>query len=133
MMIAPFCTTAPVFLTPTVDCAWYARKSVHSHPSGPPVMIPIQMTSVLPLPTPAAVMVLAQWWIMKEPAIRARLVCTTKPWEATANGASSNARITACAHQHRHPQQHPMSSWLGIVLEVRAGLTRHCWPYLCCA
>jgi hypothetical protein len=47
-------------------------------------MIPMQMTSVLPLPTPAAVMVLAQWWIMNEPAIRARLVCITKPWDTTA-------------------------------------------------
>jgi hypothetical protein len=59
-------------------------------------MMPMQMTSVLPLPTPAAVMVLAQWWIMKEPAIRARLVWAKKPWEATAKGDSSSARITAC-------------------------------------
>lgn len=62
----------------------------------PPVMMPMQMTSVLPLPTPAAVMVLAQWWIMKEPAIKARLVWITKPWDTTAYGASSSARITAC-------------------------------------
>jgi hypothetical protein len=59
-----------------------ANKTAHTHmqhtlprhTSATPVIMPMQITRVLPLPTPAAVMVLAQWCIMKEPATSASVV-----------------------------------------------------------
>lgn len=59
-------------------------------------MMPMQITSVEPLPMPAAVMVLAQCCTMKVPAISATVACGTNHCGSSANGSSSRARLKAC-------------------------------------
>jgi hypothetical protein len=60
-----------------------------------PVMMPMQMTSVEPLPMPPAVMVLAQCCTMKVPAMSAAVVCGTNHAGSSACGSSSRARQKA--------------------------------------
>jgi hypothetical protein len=61
-----------------------------------PVTMPVQMTSVEPLPIPLAVITLAVYWMMQEPATRARAVQGTKPPVKRAAPSSSQARRQAC-------------------------------------
>lgn len=69
---------------------------MHSlQPMHTPVMIPMQITSVEPLPMPPAVIVLAQCCTINVPAISATVVCGTNHWGSSANGSSSRARVKA--------------------------------------
>jgi hypothetical protein len=48
------------------------------------------------LPIPLWLMVLAQWWIMKDPASRAIMVLVTKPLAKSAKGSSSKDLRQLC-------------------------------------
>jgi hypothetical protein len=61
----------------------------------------VTMTSVVPLPMPCAVMLVAQNCRMAEPAIRVMQVLRMKPLASSANGSSSKALRMPCGGRGR--------------------------------